>query len=126
MDKEAPKYLNTNWPEGREGHNVDSERLECPICFSKLTPYETICADEEAELWSFHCNYCRTEYLCTVPIGSVKAPMSQAEYIRLLEERIARLENILMHTPKGPQNTKILNQPEEETITSKYAFLLKV
>lgn len=126
MEDKAPKYLNTNWPEGKEGHNIDPERLECPICFRKLTPCENIYANENAELWSFHCNNCRTEYICAVPVGSVQVPMSQTEYIRRLEERIARLENIIMHTMKSPQNTKILNQPEEETIASKYAFLLKV
>ena len=122
MERQSPKRINNRWPEGKEAHNIDAERLECPICFSKLMPCEALYLHSGYELWSFHCLHCHTEYLCDVPENSITIPISLSAYVKQLEEKIRDLEKLLQ---SRPSNIPISDNQHEENIKSKYAFLLK-
>lgn len=120
---------NKRLPQGKYAHNLDPERLLCPVCYRKLTPNEKLFENTNAEHWSLICTHCQTEYFSVQPIGRLHKPLSTSERIKALEERIATLENIIQKLMKQqPQSlsTQITEERKEENITSKYAFLLKV
>lgn len=108
-------------PEGKEGHNVDHEKLTCPICSSRLIPAEIIYSDNSTELWYVECRTCRTEYLTRQPAGRLEVPKPiTREYIFSLEQRISQLEEIINTlTRNNIHEVKRAISPQ-----SQYAFLL--
>lgn len=108
-------------PEGKEGHNVDHEKLTCPICSSRLIPAELIYSDGNADLWYVECRTCRTEYLTRQPAGRLEVPKPiTREYISSLEKRISQLEEIIATlTRNNHHEVKHVSPPK-----SQYAFLL--
>lgn len=105
-------------PEGMNAHNLNPETLECPVCSRRLVPSELVIADSDSELWYVECRNCGTEYLTRQPLQKITAPKPiTRDYIFALEQRIIRLEKLLMERSHTPKVAK-------EDTHNPYAFLL--
>ena len=108
-------------PEGMNAHNLNPDTLECPVCSRRLVPSELVIADGDSELWYVECRNCGTEYLTRQPLGKIVIPTPiNRDYVLQLEQRILRLEQIILRINHAP-NDKITH---EEEVPNKYAFLL--
>lgn len=108
-------------PAGLYGHNLNPETLICPVCSSHLIPAELVRTENNADLWIVECRNCQTEYVTAQPNGRLSIPQPiTRDYIFQLEERILRLESLVIKLRSIPSE-KIT--PKKD-IPNPYAFLL--
>lgn len=123
------------WPLGECAHNLDDQKLLCPVCDQPLRIVDTVCKFCGDDLCVAICRHCRTQYATRQPAG--KTQIVPADPMQELERKILSLQNEINTLKQEINSRKITpaqndvnsqetqaTEAESDSIMNKYRYLI--